>query len=297
MDDSRGERFEESTSAPHDRGSVSRRPKRTARLVALAVLALGGVAVQGCAELHEVATAMRSTSDFVPTNDPRVFAEPGAATLTAATTAAVPGAIRRVEGALGGPFTIPVRVYVCATIDTYERFTNSERSGGNTTIAKKIFISPKPENTPQRIPAVLAHELTHLHVAQRLGLWRMRGLPSWFSEGLAAFVSGGGGAEGVAEADAVRAIRAGHRLTPGYSRNQTASSFGLPAHLFYRQAAMFIGYLKDRDASAFGHFVASVEEGTAFQRSFEDAYRADVGTVWGVFVAQLTYDRVPPAGQ
>ena len=284
-------------SSPHDRGSVPPRPKRTARIFALAVFALGSIAVQGCAELHEVATALRETSDFAPTSDPRVFAEPGNETLTAATAAAVPGAIRRVEDALGGPFTIPVRIYVCATIDSYKRFTNSERSGGNTTIAKKIFISPKPENTPQRIPAVVTHELTHLHVAQRLGLWRTRGLPSWFSEGLAAFVSGGGGAEGVTEADAAREIRAGHLLTPGYSRNQTASSFGLPAHLFYRQAAMFIGYLKNRDASAFRHFMTSVEEGTAFQRSFEDAYRADVGTAWGAFVAQLNDPRVPPVGQ
>jgi hypothetical protein len=194
------------------------------------VFALGSVAVQGCAELHEVATALRETSDFAPTSDPRVFAEPGNETLTAATAAAVPGAIRRVEDALGGPFTIPVRVYVCATIDSYKRFTNSERSGGNTTIAKKIFISPKSENTPQRIPAVVAHELTHLHVAQRLGLWRTRGLPSWFSEGLAAFVSGGGGAEGVTDADAAREIRASHLRRGRPSVQNRAGSRNSPNH-------------------------------------------------------------------
>lgn len=251
------------------------------------MLGLAAAAVQGCAQVHDIAAATRSTSDFKPTSDPRVFAESGVPQLASATASAVAGAVRRVEDALGGPFTIPVRVYVCATVDSYARFSDSPRSGGHTTIAKKVFVSPKPENTPQRIPALVAHELTHLHVIQRLGLWRIHALPPWFSEGLAVFVSGGGGAEGVTDADGARTIRAGHHFTPGYARGPSASRLGLSTHMFYRQAAMFVAYLQERDATAFRTFLAGVEAGTAFQRSFEDAYRTDVATVWRAFVAQL----------
>jgi hypothetical protein len=259
------------------------------RILALSVTAAAAAA--GCADLRQVAAALRDTSGFRASADPRVFYEPGAERLTAAAVAAVPGAVTRVEETLGGPFTIPVRIYLCATLESYTRFTGSDRSGGDTTAAKRIFISPKPENTPERVPAVVAHELTHLHVVQRLGFWRMGGIPSWFGEGLAAFVSGGGGAEGVSDADAARAIRAGRHLVPGYARGPTASTFGLTPHMFYRQGAMFIGYLKDRDGRAFARFLAGVEAGTGFQRAFETAYAADVGALWSAFAAQLP---VPP---
>jgi hypothetical protein len=101
----------------------------------------------------------------------------------------------------------------------------------------------------------------------------------------------------VTDADAASAILAGQRLTPGYARGKTASTFGLSAHMFYRQGAMFIRYLKDRDAAAFGHFIASLEDGTAFQRSFEDAYRTDIGTTWGAFMEQIAQAQAPAADQ
>jgi hypothetical protein len=65
----------------------------------------------------------------------------------------------------------------------------------------------------------------------------------------------------------------------------------------YRQDAMFMTYLKDRHAVTFSHFIASLEGGAAFQRSFEDAYRADIGTTWGAFVAKLAQARAPAAGE
>jgi hypothetical protein len=231
---------------------------------------------------------MRSTSRFQPSTDPRVFYEPGIERLVPAVVGAVPAATERVESFFGRPFTVPVRIYVCATIDSYTRFTGNEKSGGQTTPANKIFISPKPENTPERVPAVVAHELTHLHVAQGLGLLQARRLPSWFSEGLATLVSGGGGAEGVSDGDAARAIVARQRLTPDESAGRTASSFGLSPHLFYAQGALFLRDLGERDPEAFRRFIAGVEGGTELGRSFKDAYGASIGARWDTFVARLS---------
>ena len=255
--------------------------------MATGLLVLGA---PGCAGAKQLVTAMRSTSGFRASADPRVFYEPGAERLLPAVVGATPGAIRRVEDGLGGPFRAPILIYLCSTIESYERFTGHDRSGGDTTLAKKIFISPKPENTPQRVPAVVAHELTHLHVAQGLGLWRMSRIPSWFSEGLAAFVSGGGGAEGVTDADAARAIVGGRRLIPEYAHGRTASSFGLTPHMFYRQGALFIRFLKDRDPAAFRRFISGVEEGKEFRRAFEEAYVTEIEAPWRQFIAQLAAD-------
>jgi hypothetical protein len=253
-------------------------------VAATGVMVLGAA---GCGAARQVWTAMRSTSGFKASSDPRVFYEPGGERLLPAVVAAVPGATQRVEAALGRPFTVPVRIYVCATLGSYMKFTGHDRSGGDTTFRKKIFISPKPENTPERMPAVVAHEMTHLHVAQDLSLWRSSRLPFWFNEGLAAFVSGGGGAEGVTDAEAARAIVAGQRLAPDYSPGRTASSFGLTPHMFYRQGAMFFGYLKGRDPEAFRRFLSGVEDGKTLERAFEDAYATPIDVRWNAFVAQL----------
>jgi len=52
----------------------------------------------------------------------------------------------------------------------------------------------------------------------QLGVWR---LPQWFKEGLAAMVSGGGGAEGVSESQA--------RDAAIISRSQPPTRFSIPA--------------------------------------------------------------------
>lgn len=241
-----------------------------------------------CGTSAQVVAAMRSTSDFQPTSDPRVFFEPGGERLVPAVVGAVPSGTLRVEAFFGRPFTLPVRIYVCATLDRYTKLTGSEKSGGHTTILKKIFISPKPENTPERVPAVVTHELAHLHVAQDLGLWQGRRLPSWFNEGVATLASEGGGAEGVSEEDAKRAIVAGQRLTPDESAGRTATSFGLAPHMFYAQGALFLRSLKSRDPAAFQRLLASVERGTELPRAFEQAYGAPIGTLWEAFVASLS---------
>lgn len=240
-----------------------------------------------CGAAGQVVTAMRSTSGFRPSSDPRVFFEPGSERLVPAVVGAMPAATHRVEAFFGRPLTVPVRIYVCATLESYNKFTGSERSGGHTTVMKKIFISPKPENTPERIPAVVAHEMTHLHVMQGLGLWRTSRIPSWFGEGLAALVSGGGGAEGVSDADAAGAILAGRRFTPDETPGRTASSFGLTPHMFYAQSALFLRDLSRRNPAAFRRFIAGVEAGTALEQSFQDAYGAPIVALWDGFVADL----------
>jgi hypothetical protein len=124
----------------------------------------------------------------------------------------------------------------------------------------------------------------------------MSRIPSWFGEGLAAFVSGGGGAEGVTDAEAARAIVAGQRLAPDYAGGRTASSFGLTPHMFYRQGAMFIGYLKARHPESFRRFVSGVEDGKEFQRSFEDAFGTAIDVPWRAFIAELAAGvPAPPA--
>jgi len=229
--------------------------KKRTIIVLLAVIALVfGVAASP--SLREVVVATRSTANFVmDRDDSRVFYEPGAESNARILAAALSDASTRVEESQYGTFAVPVRIYVCATLKSFERFTGNPRASGDTTMALKIFISPKPQNTPERLPLVLTHELSHLQLLQRLSVYQVSRLLTWFKEGLAVYVSGGGGAEDVIEAEAAQAIVKGQRLLPNDSHSvfshDSASSFGLQAHMFYRQAGMFIGYLKESKPRGF----------------------------------------------
>ena len=260
----------------------------TRSFIAVALALAGPLALPGCASVDEIVTVLRSTDGFIASpEDPRVLHEPGAEALARPIVAGLPSAIAQVEAATYEPFSVPIRIFVCGTIACYRRFTGSDISGGLTNPRRKIFISPKPENTAARVPFVLAHELTHLHLAQGCSMYRAAQLPIWFNEGFAALVSNGGGAEGVSDADAARAIVAGRSFTPTSEHGFSGSHFGLPPHMFYRQAALFIAYLRAKDGVAFRSFILDIEGGMPFARAFEDRLHTQLIPSWRAFVAEL----------
>jgi hypothetical protein len=55
----------------------------------------------------------------------------------------------------------------------------------------------------------LIHELSHLHIRNQIGNYKVSRLPFWFTEGLATYVSDGGGAHTVPERQAIDCIKSG----------------------------------------------------------------------------------------
>jgi hypothetical protein len=239
----------------------------------ISALLVAGVVMVSCGPLRACAAANRSTTQFIRTEDPPVFYEPGAEANARVVASAMPSAVARVEGAMGGSFRIPVLVYVCATVSSFASYGASPRAGGHT-LNHRVFLSPKPENTAERLPRVLAHELTHLYLAQSRSLLAARDLPVWFDEGLAVDVSDGAGAESVSEADAWRAIAEGKAFAPDLDETpfdrRGARDNGLEEHMFYRQAALYVAFLRSLDRTKFDAFVGGLVEG----RSFEESFRA-----------------------
>jgi hypothetical protein len=238
-----------------------------------------------------VRTLYRSTGQFVPwPAEPHVKYEPGAEAMAAEVVAALPGAILTVEEQLHQRFLLPPTVFVCATLTTYGSYGGSPTSGGYV-INGRLFLSPKPANTSERIPRLLAHELTHLHVEQHIGMVRAMRLPFWFSEGLAVLVSSGGGAENTTEEEARRAIVEGRVFVPdgrvGLLGRKVPSSFGLPPHLFYREAAIFLGHVMQGDANRFRDFLQRVEDQRPIGTAFEAVYGETLTAAWDGFVATV----------
>jgi hypothetical protein len=94
-----------------------RRAFRVLALVAVGVA--GSLAPSGYRFVEYAEAATRSTTQFRPSPiDPRVAYEPGAETMARGVALALPDAVATVEQHQYGPFAVPVRVYVCATVES-----------------------------------------------------------------------------------------------------------------------------------------------------------------------------------
>ncbi len=248
----------------------------------------------GCSLIKTGLASLKSTSDFRPLKaDSRVLAEPGAEDLAKSVAKYLPEAIAMVEKSQYRPFAKPVEVYVCASEDSFAGHTGlSKQTRG--ALTTKVFLSGRlmrPEFR-ETTRAILVHELSHLHLQQRLGVYAYNAkLPAWFQEGLAVLVSGGGGAETVNDDNAGRAILKGMRFTPetkgSFFFHKSAKSYGLEPRMFYRQASLFVGYLRDLSSVRFGLFILAIEDGKDFEKAFRSIYDISINEAWEDFVIEL----------
>lgn len=201
--------------------------------------------------------------------DSRIRYEPGAEAAAGTVAGALASSIETIERAHFRPFAKPVRVFVCASKTTFQRYGYRLGNAGGYVLNGRVFISPKPENTSERLPRLLTHELSHLHLEQHLGLLDFaRYVPGWFREGLAVSISGNG-AETVTEAKGREAILrgkvfrldgVGSLLSP-----QTAARDGLDVHLFYRERAKFVRFLAENKQPAFKRLLLDLQDGKHFE--------------------------------
>jgi hypothetical protein len=259
----------------------------------LGILSIAALLLFGTpAGRHVVALAvalLSPTGAFRPwPGEPRVLAERGADSLARPVAAALPAAIARVEAGMGERFARPVRVRCCATHASFSRFT-AMRGPAGAVIRQRLFLSPKLLRTPQRVPAVLAHELAHLELMQRTGTLAFVRLPAWFKEGLATWVSGGGGAETVDEAAARDSLLAGAHLVPvsgdAVLFPDLRGTRRMVPHLFYRQAAMFVAHLDAAHPGRLRALLVDLERGAGFRPAFGRAFGVTTGKAWEEFAA------------
>ncbi len=219
--------------------------------------------------------------------DARVSYEPGAEALAESLVAVLPATIARVETAQYRPFAKPVRVLVTASESSYHALSGARGESRAATFFERVFISPRLAREPAAITGLLTHELSHLHLAQLTGEAAGRRIPTWFHEGLAVLVADGGGAEKVSAEQAVAAIRAGRYFTPdagGDPRQvRSAGQFGLEPQLYYRQCALFVAFLRDRNAAGFRALLAALQARRPFDEAALETLGASIDILWEHF--------------
>ncbi|MFZ3179920.1 MAG: hypothetical protein WA156_06855 [Methylocystis silviterrae] len=270
-----------------------------------------------CAAALAIATMLRPELRLAARaawNDPRLLAafaddariryEPEARACAAETAALLPAAIAQIEAAHGRTFAQPPTVGVYASYENYGSANGMGDPGiAAVTRAGVALLSPTLCGAERgRLEGVLTHELSHVHLSG----WRPLGAPrppQWFTEGLAVMASHGGGAEGVSDENAAQAIRDGYRVVLDERRwidfarlaferepprDPKLDALTQRQRLAYRQAGMFVGWLRMRDETAFLQLLRALEAGKPFEGAFHSAFGESAPSLWRRFVSDLS---------
>lgn len=241
---------------------------------------------------------LKSKDHFVVySGDGRVLYEPGALEHAAEIAEFLPEAIQRVEEGHHKPFKKSFTVYVCNSQKSHNEFIASSSSYPirGTALRGNVFIAPSAfyfQNMDTH-EGTLMHELSHLHLAQRLGFVGSRRIPFWFTEGLANCIAGTGG-EGISDDEAVNAIMSGRHFSieeeGGLLRSwhKVVSGAGLTPRMFHKQNRMFVTFIMDRNPSEFAGFVADIQEGKSFLKCFTEHFGADPEELWELFKISIS---------
>jgi len=265
-------------------------------------LALIGVAAGAAAAfptVRHIVSGLLNTPDRLPAlaENSQVHYQPGADDYAHAVSALLPAAIARIETAHGRPFAHPVPVGVYATPEAFATANGrgATQPAGVTFFGRVVLSPALYAQQSQRLPAILTHELSHAHIQGWISANTYIRVPNWFKEGLAVMVSGGGGAEFVSEQEARAAIERGECIAIDdtgslgalvevrFERAPAQATRSRLILLAYRQAGMFVAYLRDFDGPGFARMMSAILDGRPFVEAVAVGYQQDVHTLWQKF--------------
>jgi hypothetical protein len=275
--------------------------------IATGIILLAAVGASAMPAVRHAASGWWNNPEGLPAlpENPHVHYEDGAIEQARTVAALMPAAIARVEAIHGRPFAHPVVVGVYLTPEAFVAANGlgSPRAVGMTFL-NRVMLSPVLFSTQrQRLPALLTHELSHAHLGTWISQLTYMRLPHWSKEGLGVMVSGGGGAEGVSELQALDAIQRGDHIaieSSGSLFNLGAVKFAHPPEvpgtsfriqMAYRQAGLFVTFLHDTNPAGFGRMMDAILDGRPFAQAVTTAYGADLLTLWLRFVQATSNSR------
>ncbi len=249
------------------------------------------VLLTGCGLVRGGLAYFQSLDGFKELEDSGIYYEAGTKDIAVMVKQDIPGAISKVERKQFRPFKERVTVYICASKESFSKYSGASKMARGATFNKKIFVAPRASQTGT-LKSILVHEMSHLQFNQYLGTRRYASnIPSWFQEGLAVNVSDSGGAEKVSYDVAKESILSGHSYAPNDSGSlffpRTAYSFGLKPHMFYRQSSIFVRYLSDSYPSEFKNFLTILFAGNEFKTAFKKAFGKSINSAWEDFLGKI----------
>jgi hypothetical protein len=203
--------------------------------------------------------------------DHRIRYEIGAENKAYSLSCKMDSSIKLVEIFFNSKFNKKVAVSVFQTTKSFSEHSGAHPQIRGMTNWSHVFISQLAFNENIEY-SILIHELTHLHTFYKIGTFHMIGdLPSWYTEGIATYVSNGAGAEDCTDSLAIEFIKNNKCIKITDKGNLLFPSTciaNLPFDVFYRQSYLFTKYLIKYDSVAFDQLLVDIESGKKFKKYF-----------------------------
>jgi hypothetical protein len=236
----------------------------------------------------------RLTTDFeVLTSDSRILYESGAEALAEKAALYLPDALKAVESKQYGQFTEPISIYAFASTESFSKFSGISEKARGASVGSEIYLSGMLLNLHEEVYGMIGHELSHVQLSQALGTITFnRTLPRWFREGLAIYVSDGGGAPRNFEKETIEKFVDGKHFLPVskgslFNRNlKVTGSIG--PRMFYSQSGMFVRYIAKNKPLLFEKFIIDLQTGKSFKESFIEIFNSDVDDALSSYLERLT---------
>lgn len=267
---------------------------------AAGLVLLAAVSAAAVPAVRHIASGWWNGPDGLPAlpESPQVHYEDGALEYARIVAGLLPAATVRVEAAHGRRFARPVTIGVYVSRAAFDAANGAGAQGAvGLTFLRHVILSPALFTTQRpRLPALLTHELSHAHIQSWISQLAYMHLPHWFTEGLAVMVAGGGGAEGVSEAQARDAIRRGDHIaieSTGSVFNLNTVKFNRPPEIpntsfrtlmAYRQAGLFVTFLRDTNPAGFARMMSAILDGRLLADAVATGYETDLQALWSRFV-------------
>jgi hypothetical protein len=267
--------------------------QRTAGSIALL---LAVVMLTSCSFAKMAVARAHSRDRFVPTHENvDVHYAAGSEAMTERVAKAIDHSREIIEQTHGAKFTHVPQLFVCHTA-CFTTFVPVSKEVAAAQFADSVFMNDdvltlREQQRGMPVENFLTHELAHLMLYQHAGPVAYMRVPSWFREGFAVVVSNGAGAEACTPTEAAKNILAGKNFDPAEAgsllHDRTAPSYHLRPSIFYREAALFVQYMRERNPIAFQAALQDILNGKDFQESFRHAYGQSISSQWPDFVASM----------
>jgi hypothetical protein len=230
--------------------------------------------------LKSLYARFKSTEHFlVLEKDPRIRYEEGAELNAEKVFSLLSETEEAVAQVLNSSFEEPIRIFVCATQDSFNEYVFLSQNVRGAVYWGNLFLSPGAFERGS-LNSLLEHELTHYLFYTHLGERdHIRNVPLWFREGVAVFVDSIGGGSDVENADAFMPMNARDKSTflSGeadywfYSSRATdaVTEGGVANAMLYRISGAVVHYLYITDTAGFKNFVQSLLSGANFNDALE----------------------------
>jgi len=235
----------------------------------------------------------RLTMDFrVLPSDNRILYEHGAEALANEAALHLSNALEAVETNQYGKFIEPVTIYAFASTKSFSKFSGISEEARGAALGNEVYLSGMLLNMPNEVYGMLGHELSHVQLSQKLGAIDFnRTLPRWFREGLAIYVSDGGGAPRHFETETIEKLIQGKHFLPeseGTLLNRTLKATdSIGPRMFYSQSGMFVRYIAENQPLLFKRFMIHLQTGKEFKESFIEEFSSGVDEIFNSYIETL----------